>query len=108
MGGLAGVAAHLDGAVQLIGQALLIRRNGDGDALTGGVAAEVIHAVVAAGIGLEGVAVAVGVVQGEVVVIHTRHLLLGAHHPVNCSCTVSPGLTSAFSGSSLPSASNSL
>ena len=81
MGGLAGVAAHLDGAVQLIGQALLIRRNGDGDALTGGVAAEVIHAVVAAGIGLEGVAVAVGVVQGEVVVIHTRHLLLGAHQP---------------------------
>ena len=81
MGGLAGVAAHLDGAGQLIGQALLIRRNGDGDALTGGVAAEVIHAVVAAGIGLEGVAVAVGVVQGEVVVIHTRHLLLGAHQP---------------------------
>ena len=81
MGGLAGVAAHLDGAGQLIGQALLIRRNGDGDALTDGVAAEVIHAVVAAGIGLEGVAVAVGVVQGEVVVIHTRHLLLGAHQP---------------------------
>ena len=81
MGGLAGVAAHLDGAGQLIGQALLIRRNGDGDALTGGVAAEVIHAVVAAGIGLEEVTVSVSVVQGEVVVIHTRHLLLGAHQP---------------------------
>ena len=81
MGGLAGVAAHLDGAGQLIGQALLIRRNGDGDALTGGVAAEVIHAVVAAGIGLEEVTVSVGIVQGEVVVIHTRHLLLGAHQP---------------------------
>ena len=81
MGGLAGVAAHLDGAGQLIGQALLIRRNGDGDALTGGIAAEVIHAIATAGIGLEGVTVAVGIVQGEVVVIHTRHLLLGAHQP---------------------------
>ena len=81
MGGLAGVAAHLDGAGQLIGQALLIRRNGDGDALTGGVAAEVIHAVVAAGIGLEEVTVSVGIVQGESVVIHTRHLLLGTHQP---------------------------
>ena len=81
MGGLAAVAAHLDGAGQLIGQALLIRRNGDGDALTGGVAAEVIHAVAAAGIGLEEVTVSVSVVQGEVVVIHTRHLLLGAHQP---------------------------
>ena len=79
MGGLAGEAAHLDGAGQLIGQALLIRRNGDGDALTGGVAAEVIHAVAAAGIGLEEVTVSVRVVQGEAVVIHTRHLLLGAH-----------------------------
>ena len=79
MGGLAGVAAHLDGAGQLIGQALLIRRNGDGDALTGGVAAEVIHTGAAAGIGLEEVTVSVRVVQGEVVVIHTRHLLLGAH-----------------------------
>ena len=81
MGGLAAEAAHLDGAGQLIGQALLIRRNGDGDALTGGVAAEVIHAVAAAGIGLEEVTVSVSVVQGEVVVIHTRHLLLGAHQP---------------------------
>ena len=81
MGGLAGEAAHLDGAGQLIGQALLIRRNGDGDALTGGIAAEVIHAIATAGIGLEGVTVAVGIVQGEVVVIHTRHLLLGAHQP---------------------------
>ena len=79
MGGLAAEAAHLDGAGQLIGQALLIRRNGDGDALTGGVAAEVIHAVAAAGIGLEEVTVSVRVVQGEAVVIHTRHLLLGAH-----------------------------
>ena len=79
MGGLAGEAAHLDGAGQLIGQALLIRRNGDGDALTDGVAAEVVHAVAAAGIGLEEVTVSVRVVQGEVVVIHTRHLLLGAH-----------------------------
>ena len=79
MGGLAGEAAHLDGAGQLIGQALLIRRNGDGDALTDGVAAEVIHAVAAAGVGLEEVTVSVRVVQGEVVVIHTRHLLLGAH-----------------------------
>ena len=52
MGGLAAEAAHLDGAGQLIGQALLIRRNGDGDALTGGVAAEVIHTEAAAGIGL--------------------------------------------------------
>ena len=81
MGGLAAEAAHLDGAGQLIGQALLIRRNGDGDALTGGVAAEVIHAVAAAGIGLEEVTVSVRVVQGEAVVIHTRHLLLGAHQP---------------------------
>ena len=81
MGGLAGEAAHLDGAGQLIGQALLIRRNGDGDALTGGVTAEVIHAVAAAGIGLEEVTVSVSIVQGEVVVIHTRHLLLGAHQP---------------------------
>ena len=81
MGGLAGEAAHLDGAGQLIGQALLIRRNGDGDALTGGVAAEVIHAVAAAGIGLEEVTVSVGIVQGESVVIHTRHLLLGTHQP---------------------------
>ena len=81
MGGLAGEAAHLDGAGQLIGQALLIRRNGDGDALTDGVAAEVIHAVAAAGIGLEEVTVSVRVVQGEAVVIHTRHLLLGAHQP---------------------------
>ena len=81
MGGLAGEAAHLDGAGQLIGQALLIRRNGDGDALTGGVAAEVIHAVAAAGIGLEEVTVSVSVVQGESVVIHTRHLLLGTHQP---------------------------
>ena len=81
MGGLAAEAAHLDGAGQLIGQALLIRRNGDGDALTGGVAAEVIHAVAAAGIGLEEVTVSVGIVQGESVVIHTRHLLLGTHQP---------------------------
>ena len=81
MGGLAAEAAHLDGAGQLIGQALLIRRNGDGDALTGGVAAEVIHAVAAAGIGLEEVTVSVRVVQGEAVVIHTRHPLLGAHQP---------------------------
>ena len=81
MGGLVAEAAHLDGAGQLIGQALLIRRNGDGDALTGGVAAEVIHAVAAAGIGLEEVTVSVRVVQGEAVVIHTRHLLLGAHQP---------------------------
>ena len=81
MGGLAAEAAHLDGAGQLIGQALLIRRNGDGDALTDGVAAEVIHAIAAAGIGLEEVTVSVRVVQGEVVVIHTRHLLLGAHQP---------------------------
>ena len=81
MGGLAAEAAHLDGAGQLIGQALLIRRNGDGDALTGGVTAEVIHTGAAAGIGLEGVAIAIGIVQGEVVVIHTRHLLLGAHQP---------------------------
>ena len=81
MGGLAAEVAHLDGAGQLIGQALLIRRNGDGDALTGGVAAEVIHTGAAAGIGLEEVTVSVRVVQGEVVVIHTRHLLLGAHQP---------------------------
>ena len=81
MGGLAAEAAHLNGAGQLIGQALLIRRNGDGDALTDGVAAEVIHTEAAAGIGLEEVTVSVRVVQGEVVVIHTRHLLLGAHQP---------------------------
>ena len=73
-----GMAALFDGTGEGVAVAVPILGNGDLDLLTGGVAAEVIYAEVAAGIGLEEGAVLALVVQGEVEVIRTGQLLLGA------------------------------
>ena len=82
VGGDARIACLLDSAGQGIGGAVPILGNGDGDLLTGGVAAEVIYAEAAAGIGLEEGAVLALIVQGEVEVIRAGQLLLGADETV--------------------------
>ena len=78
MCGYTGEAALLDRAGQCVALTVPILGNGDADALAGRVAAEVVHAEVAAGVGLEECAVLTLIVQGEVEVIRAGQLLLGA------------------------------
>ena len=68
----------LDRAGEGISLAVPILGDGDADALAVRVAAEVVHAEVAAGVGLEECAVLTLIVQGEVEVIRAGQLLLGA------------------------------
>ena len=78
VGGYARPTGLLDRTGQGVAAAVPILGNGDADELAGRVAAEVVHTEVAAGVGLEECAVLTLVVQGEVEVIRTGQLLLGA------------------------------
>ena len=78
VGGHARPTGLLDRTGQGVAAAVPILGNGDADELAGRVAAEVVHTEVAAGVGLEERAVLTLVVQGEVEVIRTGQLLLGA------------------------------
>ena len=92
MRGLAGKAAHLDGAGEIIAQVGPIRRNGDLDLLAHGVAAEVIYAAAAARIGLKECAVLTLVIQGKAEVIIAGQLFLGADQIVELELHLVPGL----------------
>ena len=78
MGGHTRPPGLLDRAGEGISLAVPILGDGDADALAVRVAAEVVHAEVAAGVGLEECAVLTLIVQGEVEVIRAGQLLLGA------------------------------
>ena len=78
VGGHARPPGLLDRAGEGIRLAVPVLGNGDADALAVRVAAEVVHAEVAAGVGLEECAVLTLIVQGEVEVIRAGQLLLGA------------------------------
>ena len=78
VGGHARPPGLLDRAGEGVSLAVPVLGDGDADKLAGRVAAEVVHAEVAAGIGLEECAVLALIVQGEVEVIRAGQLLLGA------------------------------
>ena len=98
MCGYTGETALLDRAGQCVALAVPILGNGDADELAGRVAAEVVHAEVAAGIGLEECAVLTLVVQGEVEVIHAGQLLLGADQVAELQVHGVAGLEGFLSG----------
>ena len=78
VGGHARPPGLLDRAGEGVSLAVPVLGDGDADKLAGRVAAEVVHTEVAAGVGLEERAVLTLIVQGEVEVIRTGQLLLGA------------------------------
>ena len=98
MCGYTGEAALLDRAGQCVALTVPILGNGDADALAGRVAAEVVHAEVAAGVGLEECAVLALIVQGEVEVIHAGQLLLGADQVAELQVHGVAGLEGFHSG----------
>ena len=98
MCGYTGEAALLDRAGQCVALTVPILGNGDADALAGRVAAEVVHAEVAAGVGLEECAILALIVQGEVEVIHAGQLLLGADQVAELQVYGVAGLEGFHSG----------
>ena len=98
MCGYTGEAALLDRAGQCVALTVPILGNGDADALAGRVAAEVVHAKVAAGVGLEECAILALIVQGEVEVIHAGQLLLGADQVAELQVYGVAGLEGFHSG----------
>ena len=88
----------LDRAGEGISLAVPILGDGDADALAVRVAAEVVHAEVAAGVGLEERAVLTLIVQGEVEVIRAGQLLLGADQVAELQVYGVAGLEGFHSG----------
>ena len=98
VGGHARPPGLLDRAGEGISLAVPILGNGDADALAVRVAAEVVHAEVAAGVGLEECAVLTLIVQGEVEVIRAGQLLLGADQVAELQVHGVAGLEGFHSG----------
>ena len=98
VGGHARPPGLLDRAGEGISLAIPILGDGDADALAVRVAAEVVHAEVAAGVGLEECAVLTLIVQGEVEVIRAGQLLLGADQVAELQVHGVAGLESFHSG----------
>ena len=98
MCGYTGEAALLDRAGQCVALTVPILGDGDADALAVPVAAEVVHAEVAAGVGLEECAVLTLIVQREVEVIHAGQLLLGADQVAELQVHGVAGLEGFHSG----------
>ena len=85
-------AAHIDGAGQVEAQTIPILGDGDLKLLADRIAAEVIHTIRAAGIGLIVFAVSTLVIQGEVKVIGAGNFLLGANEAMELNGHLVPGL----------------
>ena len=98
VGGHARPPGLLDRAGEGIRLAVPILGDGDADALAVRVAAEVVHAEVAAGVGLEERAVLTLIVQGEVEVIRAGQLLLGADQVAELQVYGVAGLEGFHSG----------
>ena len=98
MGGHARPPGLLDRAGEGISLAVPILGDGDADALAVRVAAEVVHAEVAAGVRLEERAVLTLIVQGEVEVIRAGQLLLGADQVAELQVHGVAGLEGFHSG----------
>ena len=98
VGGHARPPGLLDRAGEGIRLAVPILGDGDADALAVRVAAEVVHAEVAAGVGLEECAVLTLIVQGEVEVIRAGQLLLGADQVAELQVHGVAGLEGFHSG----------
>ena len=98
VGGHARPPGLLDRAGEGIRLAIPILGDGDADALAVRIAAEVVHAEVAAGIGLEECAVLTLIVQGEVEVIRAGQLLLGADQVAELQVHGVAGLEGFHSG----------
>ena len=81
MGGNAGVAALLERAMETVALLRPVFRDRDRDALAHGVAAEVIDAEIAAGVGAEIGPVLAGIAEREVEVIGGRELFLRVQQP---------------------------
>ena len=98
VGGHARPPGLLDRAGEGISLAVPILGDGDADALAVRVAAEVVHAEVAAGVRLEERAVLTLIVQGEVEVIRAGQLLLGADQVAELQVHGVAGLEGFHSG----------
>ena len=98
VGGHARPPGLLDRAGEGVSLAVPILGDGDADALAVRVAAEVVHAEVAAGVGLEECAVLTLIVQGEVEVIRAGQLLLGADQVAELQVHGVAGLEGFHSG----------
>ena len=98
VGGHARPPGLLDRAGEGVSLAVPILGDGDADALAVRIAAEVVHAEVAAGVGLEECAVLTLIVQGEVEVIRAGQLLLGADQVAELQVHGVAGLEGFHSG----------